>query len=411
MNTTRLETERLVLRPWTEDDAPSLYRYACDPAVGPVAGWPPHTSVENSREVIRTILSAPETYAVVLKATGEPVGSVGIMFGDGVHSATMEEGDAEIGYWIGVPYWGQGLIPEAVRCLLHRCFEELGVPAVWCGYYDGNTKSRRVMEKCGFVFHHTETGKISPMGDVRTEHFMRMTREEWGSLGNRNMVQPFDINLWLKEFQGKLTDLFGPRLRFFGLQGSYGRSEQTASSDIDAVVILDEVCFDDLQAYRAMLNTLEHRSLVCGFVAGEGELLGWEKSDLLQLVLDTRPIVGTLDGLRPLFSDSDVRRAVLIGACNIYHACLHNFLHERNTAALAGLYKAARFTVRMKHYLDTGEYIASMGRLAGSVSADSRRILDVAATVNNDMSGETFEADSRMLLDWAGKVIRETGTE
>lgn len=101
-----METERLILRPWREADAPSLYKYAKDPAVGPIAGWPPHTSVENSREVIRDILSAPETYAVVLKETNEPVGSVGIMFGDGIHSADMQEGDAEIGYWIGVPYWG-----------------------------------------------------------------------------------------------------------------------------------------------------------------------------------------------------------------------------------------------------------------------------------------------------------------
>lgn len=179
MNVNYLTTERLILRPWSEDDAPSLYKYACDPAVGPIAGWPPHTSVENSCEIIRTILSAPETYAVVLKETGEPVGSVGIMFGNGVHSATMENDDAEIGYWIGVPYWGKGLIPEAVRCLLYRCFEMLGVQTVWCGYYDGNIKSRRVMEKCGFSFHHTETGKLSPLGDIRTEHFMQMTREEW----------------------------------------------------------------------------------------------------------------------------------------------------------------------------------------------------------------------------------------
>ena len=120
-----METQRLILRPWNESDAESLYKYAKDPAIGPIAGWPPHTSVENSKDVIRNILSAPETYAVVLKETNEPIGSVGIMFGNGVHSADMKEGDAEIGYWIGVPYWGQGLIPEAVNRLLKRCFDEL----------------------------------------------------------------------------------------------------------------------------------------------------------------------------------------------------------------------------------------------------------------------------------------------
>ena len=176
---TALETPRLLLRPWEETDAEALYKYAKDPAVGPIAGWPPHTSVENSREIIRTILSAPETYAVVLKQTGEPVGSIGLMFGDTVHSADIADGEAEIGYWIGVPFWGQGLIPEAVRRLLRHGFEDLGLQAVWCGYYDGNTQSKRVQEKCGFQYSHTEYEKISPLGDVRTEHFTRLSRADW----------------------------------------------------------------------------------------------------------------------------------------------------------------------------------------------------------------------------------------
>lgn len=181
-STCLLTTLRLQLRPWQESDAEALYKYAQDPAIGPIAGWPPHISVEDSLNVIRTVFAAPETYAVVLKATDEPVGSVGIMFRDSLHSVQMQADEAEIGYWIGKPYWGQGLIPEAVRRLLRRCFEDLGMTAVWCGYYDGNTKSRRVMEKCGFRFHHTEEGKPSPLGDVRTEHFMRITKEEWESV-------------------------------------------------------------------------------------------------------------------------------------------------------------------------------------------------------------------------------------
>ena len=137
-----LETGRLILRRWEEADAEELYQYAKDPAVGPIAGWPPHTSVENSREIIRDVLTAPETYAVVLKETGKPVGSIGIMFGKN-GNAPMGEQEAEIGYWIGVPYWGQGLIPEAVRELLRRCFEDLNCTAVWCGYYDGNPNGYR----------------------------------------------------------------------------------------------------------------------------------------------------------------------------------------------------------------------------------------------------------------------------
>lgn len=173
-----LETERLILRPWEEDDAQELYKYAKDPQIGPIAGWAPHTSVENSREIIEKILSAPETYAVVLKATGNPVGSVGIMF-KGTGNIPMKDDEAEIGYWIGRPYWGQGLIPEAVTELLRRCFEELNRGGVWCGYYEGNEKSKRVQEKCGFIYHHTEYEAKCPLGDLRTEHFMYMTRNDW----------------------------------------------------------------------------------------------------------------------------------------------------------------------------------------------------------------------------------------
>ncbi len=175
----QIETKRLILRPWLESDAEELYEYAKDPKVGPAAGWPVHTSVENSREIIRGVLSEPETYAVVLKETGKPVGSVGIMFGD-KGSAPMKEHEAEIGYWIGVPYWGRGLIPEAVRALQRRCFEELGCIGIWCGYYDGNEKSKRVQEKCGFEYSHSKADKpCELMGDIRTEHYTYMTREKW----------------------------------------------------------------------------------------------------------------------------------------------------------------------------------------------------------------------------------------
>ena len=184
-----LETQRLILRPWENSDAAELYKYAKDPAVGPIAGWPAHTSVENSLEIIKNVLSEPETYAVVLKETGLPVGSVGIMR-SGHRSAPIGETEAEIGYWIGVPYWGRGLIPEAVCELLRRCFEDFGCTGVWCGYFDGNEKSRRVQEKCGFRYHHTERDKpYALMDDIRTEHFTYLTRESWDNERRKNRGQ------------------------------------------------------------------------------------------------------------------------------------------------------------------------------------------------------------------------------
>lgn len=174
-----LETERLILRPWEETDAEECYKYAKDPQVGPIAGWPVHTSVDNSREIIKTVLSAPETYAVVLKTTGLPVGSIGLMLGK-TSNIGLPDTEGEIGYWIGVPYWGQGLIPEAVRELMKYSFEELKIEKMWCGYFDGNEKSKRVQEKCGFRYHHTkENVSCAIEGLLRTEHITCITRQEW----------------------------------------------------------------------------------------------------------------------------------------------------------------------------------------------------------------------------------------
>ena len=125
-----LETERLILRPWEEKDANDLFQYASNPEVGPIAGWPVHTSVENSREIIKSYLSAPETYAIVLKETMQPVGSIGLMIGSASDKG-IPDTEAEIGYWIGVPYWGQGLIPEAVREMMRHGFDDLNLEKLW----------------------------------------------------------------------------------------------------------------------------------------------------------------------------------------------------------------------------------------------------------------------------------------
>ena len=165
-----LKTDRLLLRPWEESDAESLYEYASDDRVGPIAGWPPHTSVKNSREIIRTVLSAEETYAVCLKEDNRAIGSIGLMIGKNSNLGLSED-EGEIGYWLGVPFWGRGLIPEAMREIIRRGFDDLHLKRLWCGYFEGNGKSKRAQEKCGFVYHHTNEGVFwEPINAVRTEH-------------------------------------------------------------------------------------------------------------------------------------------------------------------------------------------------------------------------------------------------
>jgi RimJ/RimL family protein N-acetyltransferase len=183
-----LYTERLILRPWEEKDAESLYKYAKDSRVGPIAGWPIHTSVENSKKIINTVLSVPETYAVCLKENEGAIGSIGLMIGD-KSNIGLPNTEGEIGYWIGVPYWGRGLIPEAAREIIRHAFVDLHLETLWCGYFEGNDKSRRVQEKCGFTYLHTNRDiHWKLMDDFRTEHITRLGVDEW-----KNSLQSFSL--------------------------------------------------------------------------------------------------------------------------------------------------------------------------------------------------------------------------
>lgn len=172
-------TKRLILRPWNDEDAESLFEYAKDPRVGPIAGWPAHNSIEDSLYTIRNILSAPETYAVCLNNDNIAIGSIGLFPPMQSHIIAKED-EIEIGYWIGVPFWGHGYIPEAIKVLQEYAFNTLGCSGMWCGYYDGNEKSKRCQEKCGFEYHHTEYNKpCAAMGDTRIEHFTYLSKESW----------------------------------------------------------------------------------------------------------------------------------------------------------------------------------------------------------------------------------------
>jgi len=176
------ETERLILRRWEEADAESLFEYASDPAVGPIAGWPAHKSIEESRNVILNVFSGGECYAICEKAAGKAIGAISLKL-NGSTDMTERDDECELGYWIGRPFWGRGYVPEAAREILRHGFEELGMTTIWCGYYDGNQKSKRVQEKLGFVYHHTCNEVPVPlMGEVRVGHTNVMTKQRWEEL-------------------------------------------------------------------------------------------------------------------------------------------------------------------------------------------------------------------------------------
>ena len=213
-----------------------------------------------------------------------------------------------------------------------------------------------------------------------------------------------DIKNWIAEFTNKVEQTFSDRVWFIGLQGSYGREEATDTSDIDVVVILDELRMNDLKTYRDMLDTLQNRQLICGFISGKDELLNWEASDLFQFYYDTTPIKGTLDCLLEKIDKHAVMRAIKIGACNIYHACVHNFVHEKSDDILRSLYKSAAFVLQAVWFYETGKYIKSKAELQNAINPPSA-VLTNAQELKNGASVK-FEEMSELLLNWATALIR-----
>lgn len=209
-----------------------------------------------------------------------------------------------------------------------------------------------------------------------------------------------EITTWMNEFLSTINEAFGDRVWFVGLQGSYGRGEATETSDIDVVVILDELSITDIHKYNAMLNTLPYRELICGFVSGKDELLNWEPSDLFQFCNDTTPITGSLDEVMAVVDDVAVNRAIKNGACNIYHGCVHNMLHEMSEDILKGLYKSAAFVIQAITFKQTGKYIRSQSDLLQIALPEEQRIINTSTYLKNGGAID-FEKMSQELFVWS----------
>ena len=215
-----------------------------------------------------------------------------------------------------------------------------------------------------------------------------------------------EIEKWMERFLQKLDAHFEKRIWFVGLQGSYSRGEATQTSDIDVVVILDKLEPLDIQTYTFMLDTMPNRELICGFLSGKEEILNWEPSDLFQFCHDTKPIRGSLDELLARVDESSVDTAIRMGACNIYHGCVHNMLHEKSDENLKGLYKSASFVIQAICFRETGNYVRNQKELREWVAPGDRMILDTFRTLKN--GGEVcFQQMSETLFTWAQSRINQ----
>lgn len=157
----RIETPRLVLRPWQETDLADFHEYARMEGLGQMAGWLPHKDMEESRKILDLFIRHKKTLALELKENGKVIGSLGIEELSKLDPSFNSLLGREIGYAMSRDYWGKGLMPEAVRAVTHYCFTVLGYDFLSCCHFAWNSQSRRVIEKCGFSFYGEEEVETS----------------------------------------------------------------------------------------------------------------------------------------------------------------------------------------------------------------------------------------------------------
>ena len=213
-----------------------------------------------------------------------------------------------------------------------------------------------------------------------------------------------DITAWMNDFLQKLNSTFGNRVWFVGLQGSFARGEATETSDIDTAVILDALSTKDIEVYNAMLDVLPHRELICGFLSGKDDIMNWEPSDLFQFCYDTTPIKGSLDEVMAVVDENAVNRAIKIGACNIFHGCIHNMLHEKSEDILRGLYKSASFVVQAIVFKQTGNYIKHQEELLTVATHNEQVIINIFLSLKKGGTVD-FIPMSETLFVWSKKWI------
>ena len=159
-----------------------------------------------------------------------------------------------------------------------------------------------------------------------------------------------------------------------------------------------------IQTYHDMLDTMSHRELICGFLSGKQEVTNWEPSDLFQFCHDTPPIKGSLDEVMAVIDQSAVNRAIKIGACNIYHGCVHNMLHEKSEDILRALYKSASFVVQAIAFKQTGNYISHQKELIKVVPSDEQVIIATFLKLRTGGAVD-FKLMSETLFVWSKKWI------
>lgn len=217
----------------------------------------------------------------------------------------------------------------------------------------------------------------------------------------------FNIDEYIPELIKLLQAAYGERLLYVGLQGSYLRGEATENSDLDIMVVIDDISVKDLDEYRNAIRTLEGFDKSCGFICGKEDLKNWNPMEICHVLHSTRDYFGTLSKLVPGYSREDVRNFVKLSINNLYHEICHRYIHasrEKNVAGIGATYKSVFFILQNMHYLDSGTFINTKKELSSVLSGRDKQVLDTAISLG---AGASFDFDEvfALLFSWCREVM------
>ncbi len=217
------------------------------------------------------------------------------------------------------------------------------------------------------------------------------------------MEKEIDIKNFMDTFTKTILTAFDQKVKFIGLQGSRSRNEHTPESDIDTVVIFDNISIEILKEYNRVIDILPHRDKLCGFISGKKEIENWDRAELFQFYNDTIPYYGNIDFIATFITVEDIKRSILSEACKIYHACCHNFIYEKSYDILPAILKSAAIIVQSKCYIDTGKYIKNKTELKNYISDEYKKIIDIYIKSRNDKID--FYDTTKELISFSTNII------
>ena len=217
-----------------------------------------------------------------------------------------------------------------------------------------------------------------------------------------------EIQNYMENMVRRLRERFGQRLLYVGLQGSYLRGEATEGSDIDVMVVLNELKVSDLDTYRQIKNAMEEPEKACGFICGKEDLVHWNPMEICHLLHTTKDCFGSLKPLVPEYTEEDVRNFVKMSVNNLYHELCHRYIHgsrEKNIAALPGTYRGVFFILQNLYALRTGKFVQTKAEMLDVLDGDDREVMRLCMELKN---AETYDFDGAysLLFRWCQEKIR-----